>query len=122
MINESDIRKYLSSLSLDDVANSVYLYGIDFNNENLDKIFESILFLYDEVATLQKIIQERFENLDETQVLTAEESAMQAAIIQDYHKKSNVLNKVLNNNEIYESIENDIIKIESKINGGSSRR
>lgn len=120
MINENDIRKYLKSFSEEEIANSIYLFGLDFETDSFDNILDSIAALYDEVNTLKRIIESRFEN-SEGKVLKKEQATTQYNIIQDYQKKSSVLKKMLMNDNIYEAVETRIYEIEKRNSTQSSR-
>jgi len=120
MINENDIKKYFNNFSEEEIANSVYLYGLDFENDSFDNILDSVAALYDEVNTLNDIIVSRFEN-NEGKVLTKEQSAVQYNIIQDYQKKSSILKRILMNDNVYEAVESRIFEIENKKRSESSR-
>ena len=98
MNDESIIRNHLKNLSLEDIANSVYLYGIDFNSEPIDSIVRSIYTLYEEVTLLEKIVESNF--VSETGARLPKDSATRTIIIQDYDMKKDALGKILKNERI----------------------
>ena len=112
MDREQEIRLYLSNLSKLELADSVYLFALDFMNCPMEDIYESIVNLYVEVSNLRNIIENRLS--DDNIVLTKEELGKQQQIFEDYSKKSNALDSVMGNNVIYESVITKIVAFETK--------
>lgn len=110
MLEEQKIRNYLLNLSKNEKADSVYLFRLDFATCPIEIILSSIVNLYEEVNNLKNIIEERFQEEDRT--LTKEEAVKQAEIIKDYGRKSDVLDKILCNNLIYDYVIEGIVTIE----------
>ena len=105
-----EIREYLKKLSNEDIANSVYLVGIDFDNCALDIIINSIIQLLNEVISL-KNIYDSFK--EEPKVLSPipkishnpkESPQYRQAISEEYFRKSSALTKIVSNNYIYEEV------------------
>jgi len=110
MSRDEEIRYYLSNLSKLDLANSVYLFKLDFMKCSMEVIISSIVNLYVEVNNLKEIIETRLN--DKSLVLTKEEAAKQVEIFKDYAQKSKVLDKVLANDVIYDTVITGIVEVE----------
>lgn len=100
MNQELIIRNYLKTLSVEDIANSVYMYGINFDTATIDLIISSINSLYEEVITLDRIVESGF--VSETGARLPKDSKNQEIIIQDYSKKKDALLKILSNKNIFD--------------------
>lgn len=61
IVNEHEIRNFLKTLSVVDIADSTYLFGIDFDKAPIDDILERIIVLCNNVITLQDIIRKDFK-------------------------------------------------------------
>lgn len=101
IINECEIRNFLKTLTVEDIANSTYLFGIDFDKATIEDILECIIVLYNNVQTLHDIIRKDFK---EDGVLLPQSPETQAVIIADYECKGSVLLKLLNNSSIKDAI------------------
>ena len=99
---EINIRNFFKTLSNEDLANSVYLFGLDFDNISLDDLFGHLIALYNEVVILKDMVDRNFEQREGEHVLLPRDPKVQSVIIGDYYRKKGVLSKVLNNNDVYE--------------------
>lgn len=96
---EQNIRNYLKTFTDEDIANSVYLYDINFDTAPIDYIMQSLISLYKEVSALKAIVDRNFEPLDGE--FLPKDPVIQAGIIQDYYRKESALSKALSNEDIY---------------------
>ena len=101
---EQNIRNYLKSFTVEDIANSVYLFGIDFDTVSIDYIMESLNALYEEVKTLKAMVDRDFKPLNGE--LLPKDPVVQTGIIQDLYKKESALLKALGNKDIYSAFVN----------------
>ena len=99
MDRESKIREYLKTLDYVDIANSTFLFGVDFDNDSIEHIMAMIMSLYINVKNLKSIIDRNFKPVDGE--LLPKDPTVQAMIIRDYYAKESALNKVLNNDDVY---------------------
>ena len=116
--NESIIREHLKSLSVEDIADSTYLFGVNFDTESLDSIFSKLITIYETVMTLKSMIDNNFQNEDGPKILMPSTPQTQSIIIRDYYSKRAVLEKILSNEVIYEEFERKLnIKNDNLGNG-----
>lgn len=101
---ELNIRNYLKTFSVEDIANSVYLFGINFDTAPIDTIIESLDSLYEEVKTLKSMIDRNFES--QNGELLPKSPMVQAGIAQDCYRKESALLKALSNQDIYNTFVN----------------
>lgn len=99
MDTDDIIRNYFKTLTDEDIANSTFLYGIDFDNDPLDKIFKAVSQLYDNVTELNSMIARNFTSKHDVKM--PKDFNTQSIIIQDYHCKSSALRKILSNKTVY---------------------
>ena len=97
------IRKHLKTLTAKDIADSTYLFGIDFDNDSIENIFGALNSLYEEVISLHKMINRNFTPEDDIKVMLPKDPASQTLVIQNYYAKENALLKALNNDIIYKN-------------------
>lgn len=102
--SEQNIRNYFKTFTQEDLANSVYLFGIDFDKESLDTIFGYLIALYNEVVILKDMINRDFEQREGEHVLLPKDPKIQTIIIQDYFRKEAALQKALNNEDVYNKL------------------
>ena len=102
MEKELAIRNFFKTLSNEDIANSVYLFGLDFNKISLDSLFGYLIALYNEVIVLKDMVDRNFEQREGEHVLLPKDPKVQSVIIGDYYRKEGVLLKILNNKDVYE--------------------
>lgn len=98
--NEQKIREHLKKLSVVDIADSVYLFGINFDKDSMDSIMSAIFALYNEVIDLKDMVERDFESRDGEKVLMPSTPQSQAVVIGDYYRKSDALTKVMASKEI----------------------
>lgn len=96
---EQNIRNYLKTLTVDDIANSVYFFVIDFDIESIESIMQLLNRLYEEVKTLRSIIDRNFESQNGERL--PKDGYTQKMIIQDCYKKESALLKILSNMDVY---------------------
>lgn len=99
---EQNIRKYLKTFTYEDIVNSIYLFGVDFDTASIDDIMQSLCSLYKEVSDLKVMVDRNFEPLDGERL--PKDPRVQAVIIQDYDIKKTVLLKALSNTDIYNAL------------------
>ena len=98
MINsENEIREHLKALTPKDIADSTYLFGVDFENEPIESILDSIISLYDETKQLNKIIESDFGKNNEEKILLPQSRETQSIVIENYSRKYDALEKILSN-------------------------
>ena len=113
---EKNIRNYLKEFTAEDIANSVYLFGINLDDAPIDSIMQSLSSLYEEVGTLDEIVNENFEPKDGEPVLLPKGHAIQKTIIRDYYRKKSALLKALENKDVYNAFVNyEMAKITTNI-------
>ena len=98
---EQNIRNYLKTFTVEDIANSVYLFGIDFDTAPIDDIMQSLSSLYKEVMGLKDMVDRDFNQKDGELVLLPKDRASQEVVIRDYSRKESALLKALSNEDIY---------------------
>lgn len=97
---EKNIRDYLKTLTPEEIANSVYLFGVNFDSISMDLLFEKLFSLYENVTALRNMIDDNFSNGDGPKILLPKSSEIQSIIIRDCYCKADVLNKILENTTI----------------------
>jgi hypothetical protein len=97
---EHIIREYLKKLTVEDIADSVYLFGIDFDSEPLDSIMSALSGLFEEVQTLRGMINRDFE--PQNGELLPKSYEVQSGIIEDCYRKESALLKILSCKEVYD--------------------
>lgn len=107
--NEEKIRNFMKGLTAIDIANSVHLYGIDFESCEFSEIINSVFSLFCEVNELRRMIENDFECKDDVKVLYPSTNQTQEVIIRDYHIKQQALTKILSCQELV-----DILRIKLK--------
>lgn len=110
IITEQNIRNFFKTLTVEDIANSVHFFGIDFDNESIETIMQILNRLYEDVKTLRNIIDRDFKSQNGERLPKDEHT--QRIIIKDCNNKETVLFKVLSNGNIYNMF------IEFKFNNG----
>ena len=96
------IRNHLKTLTDEDIANSVYLFGRDFDTEPIDGILQALSSLTDEVATLNAMISRDFEPIGDVKM--PKDAKTQEIIIRDYNCKKDALMKALSNEAVYNAL------------------
>ena len=96
---EQNIRNYLKTFTVEDIANSVYLFGVNFDTEPIESIMQSLNALYEEVKTLKGMIEKDFK--PQNGELLPRDPMTQAGVIQDCYRKESALLKALSNTDIY---------------------
>ena len=100
-VSEINIRNYLKTFTAEDIANSVYLFGIDFDKASIESIMSALNSLYEEVKTLKSIVDRNFESTNGERL--PKDSMIQERIIQDCYRKEEALKKALSNKDIYDT-------------------
>ena len=95
---EENIRNHFRKFSVEDIADSVHFYGLDFDNDSIDKIMQSLDSLYEEVTSLRSMIDRNFQS--EIKTLMPNSPEIQTGIIQDCYKKESALLKALSNQDV----------------------
>lgn len=98
---EQNIRNYLKTFTVEDIANSVYLFGINFDTAPIDYIMQSLSSLYEEVRVLKDMVDRDFNQKDGELVRLPKDRASQEVVIRDYYRKESALLKALSNEDIY---------------------
>ena len=96
---EQNIRNHFKTFTVEDIANSVYFYGIDFDTVPMETLMKNLDGLYHEVKTLNGMIERDFKPLNGE--LLPKDPAIQSGIIQDYYRKESALLKALSNDDVY---------------------
>ncbi len=93
--NENIIREHMKKLSVMDIADSVYFFGINFDTCSLDDIVSSVWSLYCEVETLGRMVENDFQSDDDVKVLIPKSRETRDIVAQDYYRKKGALDKAL---------------------------
>ena len=115
---EQNVRNYLKSFTVEDIANSVYLFGMDFDTVPIELIMESLGTLYEEVKTLKGMIDRDFNPVNGE--ILPKDPVIQSNIIQDCFKKESALLKALSNKDVYEMFIN-YKKAEKKVTASPTK-
>ena len=99
---EQNIRNYLKTLTVEDIADSVYLFGMDFDKAPMIDIMEALSSLYEEVKVLEGMVERNFEQEEGKHVLIPKDRYTQDTVIRNYNRKKAALEKVLRNKNIFE--------------------
>lgn len=99
---EKEIREHLKTLTFEDIADSSNLFGVDFDTESLDVIFDKLITMYESVKVLKSMIDNNFKNNDGPKVLMPSSPQTQSLIIRDCYGKESVLKKILSNKVVYD--------------------
>lgn len=108
-LKEEKIRTFLKTLTVMDIANSVYLYGIDFETCEISEVVNSIYSLFCEVKTLERMVENDFKSEDHGKALLPSSKETKSVVIQDYSRKCSALNKILNCPELLEMFRDRIV-------------
>jgi hypothetical protein len=98
---EKNVRNYLKELTMIDKKNSSYLAGVDFDTEPMESILRKIDSLDEEVDLLEEMIHNHFPSTDG---YPRPEPLSQQKIIEDYKKKSDVLQKIRRNWDLFQML------------------
>ena len=88
---EFKIRSFLKKLTNEELYDSEYLLGINFDKAPIESIIGSLVSLYDNVSILKSRIESDLKHLS-------------PLAIDDFYRKRNVLVKLMDDNRIYASI------------------
>lgn len=106
---EIEIRNFMRGLTVEDIADSVHLFGADFDSESIASLIDRVISLYSEVATLKDLVTRNFESENHDKILVPQSSETQSVVIQDYYRKSAVLEKLLSNKTIMTAVISKIV-------------
>lgn len=98
--DEMKIRTFLKTLTPIDIADSVHLFGIDFDTCQISEVVDSMFSLFCEVKTLERMVDNNFQSEDGEKVLMPSTPQTQTVVIQDYYRKAEALNKLLSCEEL----------------------
>lgn len=96
------IREHLKTLTVEDISDSTYLFGVDFDTDSLDTIFNKLITIYDNVKTLRGMIDNDFKSPDDIKILMPSTPQTKSVIIQDCARKESALEKALANPTVYD--------------------
>ena len=99
--NEQIIRDHLKTLSIEDIADSVYLYGVDFDKAPIESIMEAIYSLNSEVKSLGSLVERNFEQEEGKHVRLPKDRVTKNVVIESYYQKESALRKILSNSYVY---------------------
>lgn len=106
---ELNIRNYFKTFTAEDLANSIYLFDINFDTVPIESIMQALNSLYEEVKDLKAIIDRDFQS--QNGELLPKNPMIQSTIIQDCYKKEAALLKSLSNSDVY----NEFVKYKLSI-------
>lgn len=108
---EKEIRSFMKTLSVEDIADSVHLFGADFDQEEIDSLIERIISLYNEVVTLKNLVDRGFESENRDKVLIPQSRDTQTVVMQDYYRKESILEKLLSNKFIKDAVISKLVQM-----------
>ncbi len=97
--DELIIRKHLKSLSHVDIADSIYLFGVNLDTEPIDSIMQDIYTLHREIRTLRSMIDRNFVPINGELIPQGRQA--QTAVIQSCHHKEQSFAKIMSNETLY---------------------
>ena len=100
--HDQEIRNHFNTFTVEEIANSTYFNGIDFNTEPIESIMSYLNDLFENVKTLSKMIDRNFKQKNDEHVLLPSDHNTQKIIGRDYYEKSAVLSKALSNKCVYD--------------------
>lgn len=110
MITEEDkIRNFFKNLTVMDIANSVHLFGVDFDTCEISEIVDCVYSLFCEVKRLERIVESDFKSEDDEKVLLPSSRQTKEIVIQDYSRKCSALIKILECKEITAMLREKIV-------------
>ena len=99
--DEQEIRAHFKTLTNEDIANSIYLIGVDLDTIDIDSLLDKVYSLYEEVNTLRRMINGGFKPEGDDPVLLPKDPRVQAGIMDDLSRKQSALIKILDNDKVY---------------------
>lgn len=105
---ETIIREHMKKLTVMDIADSVYFFGINFDTCSIDEIVSSVWSLYCEVEALERMVESDFQSDDDVKVLMPSSRETKTLVVQDYHRKKGALSKVLTCRELVDLVRDSI--------------
>ena len=100
--HDQEIRNHFNTFTVEEIANSTYFNGIDFNTESIESIMSYLNALFENVKTLSEMIDRNFKQKNDEHVLLPRDHNTQEIIGRDYYEKSAVLSKALSNKYVYD--------------------
>lgn len=107
--SEETIRNFMKKLTVMDIANSVHFYGVDFETCEISEIFNCVYSLFCDIKSTERMVKNNFQSEDGEKVLLPSSRESQEVVIQDYYRKCDVLNKVLECGEIADMLRERIV-------------
>ena len=106
MNNETDkkIREYFKTFTPVEIGDSTYLFGINFDTAPMEIILDSLIALYQEVKDLRELIDSNFREDSEEKILVPKDQTTQQIVIENYYRKTCVLQKALSNTNVLISL------------------
>lgn len=101
---EQQIRDHFKTFTPVEIADSTYLFGINFDTDSIESILDSVIALYREVKELRDLIASDFRKDSEERVLVPRERETQNIVIENCYRKECALNKALSNRYVFESV------------------
>lgn len=101
---EQQIREHFKNFTPIDIADSTYLFGINFDTDSIESILDNVIALYREVKELRDIIDSDFRKDSEERVLVPRDRETQNIVIENCYRKESALNKALSNQYVLESV------------------
>lgn len=101
---EQQIREHFKTFTPIDIADSTYLFGINFDTDSIESILDNVIALYREVKELRDIIDSDFRKDSEEKVLVPRGRETQSIVIENCYRKESALNKALSNQYVLESV------------------
>lgn len=100
---EIEIRNYLKTLTETDILNSIHLTGNDFENDDIEKIMESIYNLYVDVDNTYNYLK-NLNNEEKHSLTYIRQFEKEDVISKNLNLKYQTLSKVLSNEYIVDEL------------------
>lgn len=107
---EQQIREHFKTFTPIEIADSTYLFGINFDTDPIESILDSVIALYREVKTLKELVDSDFKKDSDIKVLVPKTQETQTIVIQNYYRKESALNKALSNEYVFEGVKQRLIE------------
>ena len=107
---EQQIREHFKTFTPIEIADSTYLFGINFDTDPIESILDSVIALYREVKTLKELDDTDFKKDSDIKVLVPKTQETQTIVIQNYYRKESALNKALSNEYVFEGVKQRLIE------------
>lgn len=107
---EQQIREHFKTFTPIEIADSTYLFGINFDTDPIESILDSVIALFREVKELRDIVDSDFRKDSEEKVLVPRDRETQNIVIQNCYRKESALNKALSNKYVFEGVKQRLIE------------